>query len=534
MNKKFRKSFLGFFFVCTLCGLLGCAGETSSSGGGNESSSSIVTITFVDESGNVLGTQKVDNTYYTATVYFEYSKEGYKCTFFDSEGTEVKSGSFTTTKNCKITVKTTPITYTVKFAKSTHSYGTISGTLPNDMTCTYDVEYTMPNNDLTYVYYSTTYKSVGWTATNSYSAVNARGEYSSGTSFKNLSKTDGTTVTLYACFTNDDGYALKFYTSGTSGSYTTVYADKGLIPTNSIPNAQSKTGYSFDGWYLSTDSSQTVIDFSTYEVTGNATFYAKFTAITYTITFVTEHGTAPEPVTYTYATSGSLSLTSSPYKLDNQTGYDFSGWCIGDNTYTSSYFYYSEAKDVTLTAKWTPWTATLKFNQNSTTEHPISGGYSMSDETLTWGEETTIKRVTFYSTSGWIFNGWNQSADGSGSTTWEDGGKIKWSGSTKGESITLYAQWKQSQVPLSIKLSAPTENDDIALSYDSTTGLFTATLSGATSFEWYIDGEKVSGQASASLSSAIFTEGVHSLMVCATLNGDLYSATRAVIVTVSE
>lgn len=531
MKRQAKKSFSAFLisFCAVLLLLAGCSSDSDSGSGSEESSSH--EITFVDESGKVLGTQKVSGSY---SVYFNYSKEGYKCTFFDSKGLEVKSGQFSTQKDCKITVKTAPVTYRVKFAKSANLYGTCSGTLPDDMTCSYDLEYTMPENNLTYVYLSTTYKSAGWTATDSSTKVSSRGEYAGGTSFKNLAKKDGEVVTLYACFTNSDGYSLKFYTSGTSGSYTTVYADAGLVPSNSIPAPENKSGYSFKGWYLSTDSSQTAIDFSTYKITGDASFYAKFTADTYKITFVTAHGKAPEAVTYTYSSSGYLRLTDSAYMLSDETGYIFSGWCIGDSTSTSVIFNYSTAKDVTLSAKWTPWTATIKFDENSTSTHPISGGYQMSNQTVNWGEETALNSVTFYSTDGWAFAGWNEKADGSGSSSWQDKGKFTWKGSKNNETITLYAQWKKSQFPLSVKLSAPKENEDIKLTYDSSSGLFTAQLSGATKFEWYIDGNKISGQISSRLSASVFTEGIHSLMVTAEVDGNLYSETRAVVVSSGE
>ena len=530
-QRKNAIRFIGLAIVICGC-FFGCKGSAVPEDEKNGQSSTL-TITYVDENGTELGTQQVDNSSSAQTVYFNYEKEGYISTFFDSEGNQIYSGTFITTKNCTITVKNTPITYTVKFAKSSQQTGTISGTLPDDMLCTYDVEYTMPENNLTYVSYTTTYKSAGWTATDSSSKVYERGEYSGGANFKNLSKTNGNTVTLYACFTTADCYSLKFYTYGTNGTYNTVYADAGLVPINSIPKAADKKGYSFDGWYLSTDSNETVIDFSTYKVTGDASFYPKYSLVTYTVTFETAHGTAPTPVTYTYSTSGYINLSDSTYVIENVTGYDFAGWCIGDNTYTSSFLNYTTAKDVTLTAKWTTWTATLKFDENSTTAHPVSGGYAMTNQTLTWGEETTLPPVSFYCTSGFVFDGWNQKADGSGSTTWPDKGTIKWEGNTKNQTITLYAQWKKLPISVSIKLADPVETDDIYLSYDSSTGLFTAALAGATSFEWYIDGEKIAGQVSSNFSSAYLTEGVHTITVMAEVNGNLYSMTRAVVVSLN-
>ena len=152
---------LGF---CTVFALTGCKTAHGPSDD-NEGRVSYPTITFVDEHGNTLGTQKVNST---GAVYFGYEKEGYKGTFFNSDGVQVYSGKFTTKTDCKITVKLTPITYTVKFARASDSsgaYGTFSGPLPDDMVCTYDVEYTLPVNALTYEYLHTKYKPRGWNKT---------------------------------------------------------------------------------------------------------------------------------------------------------------------------------------------------------------------------------------------------------------------------------------------------------------------------------------------------------------------------------
>jgi len=269
---------LGF---CIVFALTGCNTAHGPSDKGKTSSS---TITFVDEHGNTLGTQKVNST---GAVYFGYEKEGYKGAFFNSDGVQVYSGKFTTKTDCKITVKLTPITYTVKFARASYSsgaYGTFSGTLPDNMVCTYDVEYTLPENALIYTLVGTTYKSRGWTKTEK--NFNQKGEYKSGAKIKNLSNTDGDVITLYACFNNHDSFELKFYKSDNMyySDTVSVYADKGEILSASQIPALQKEGYVFNGYYLDGDTSKSIIDFTKYTVTENATFRPKFSPASYTAT----------------------------------------------------------------------------------------------------------------------------------------------------------------------------------------------------------------------------------------------------------
>ena len=339
---------LGF---CIVFAITGCNTAHGPSDKGKTSSS---TITFVDEQGNTLGTQTVSST---GSVDFDYKKEGYKGAFFNSDGVQVYSGQFTTKKDCKITVKLTPITYTVKFAKSPNASGTFSGSLPDDMVCTYDVEYTLPVNALTYEYLHTKYKPRGWTKTEK--NFNQKGEYKSGTKIKNLSKTDGDVITLYACFNNDDSFELKFYKDDNRYSIATVsvYADKGEILSASQIPVPTKKGYVFDGYYLDGDASQSIIDFTKYTVTGNATFRPKFTPASYTATFVTEHGIAPAPLAWTYLGSSygaDIRIDSGVYVLTT-TGYSFDGWYKDGEVFeTRRINRHNDTTDMTLTAKWIP------------------------------------------------------------------------------------------------------------------------------------------------------------------------------------
>ena len=524
MRKHFEKWLMLILSGVFLFFVMGCAAE--SSGG---SSSKSITVTFVDEAGKVLDSKKIEYSDYLAEVYLNFNKTGYVSTYFDSDGIEIKSSSFPSDTDCTITVKFTPIKYTVKFEKSGSQYGTISGLFPDSIQCEYDKEFTLPENKLIYTYSSQIFKSYGWT-TNSYS-WNGAGEYSGGEKLKNLSNKDGAEITFYPCFSYNNLFILKFYKSEpdwSSSPLSSVYAGENeIIDSSKVPVVEADTGYSFDGWYLSTDSSQTIVDFSTYEVTGDATFYAKFKANTYTATFVTEYGTAPEPLKWTYSTSYSEStdITTGKYVLTS-TGYSFDGWYKEGASYQTYYIYHDTSNDITLTAKWTPWTAKISYDSNN----PSAVG-SMYDTTVTYSTAKKLSKNEYY-LAGYEFTGWNTKSDGTG-TSYTDEADYTWTGTQKNETVTLYAQWKALQTKLTVSISAPSSDSDLQLSYDSVSCAFNAALSGASVFTWYVDGIKVENETSSSLSAYVLSEGQHSVMATSDFGGKTYGQTISVNVTVT-
>ena len=518
---------LGF---CIVFAITGCNTAHGPSDKGGTSSS---TITFVDEQGNTLGTQTVSST---GSVDFDYKKEGYKGAFFNSDGVQVYSGQFTTKKDCKITVKLTPITYTVKFARASYSsgaYGTFSGPLPDDMVCTYDVEYTLPVNALTYEYYGTKYKARGWTKTEE--NFNQKGEYKSGAKIKNVSKTDGEVITLYACFNNDDSFELKFYKSDNTYSIDTVsvYADKGEVLSDSqIPVATAKTGYVFKGYYLDGDASQSIIDFTKYTVTGNATFRPKFSPASYTATFVTEHGTAPAPLTWTYSDSfygADIRIDSGVYVL-TATGYSFDGW-YKDGAWSKTTYIdrHTDTQDMALTAKWTLWTARIYYEKNAPAGVSVNG--SMYDEQFSYGTAKNLSKNKYFA-NGYKFTGWNTKDDGTG-TAYADEASFTWSGSANNENIYLCAQWEKLQTSINISIVTPPTHSDISLTYDTAGKCFKAALAGASTFKWYIDGVAVENEMGATLSAYALSAGHHSVMVTTQFGGKTYGTVLVVNVTVN-
>ena len=177
----------------------------------------------------------------------------------------------------------------------------------------------------------------------------------------------------------------------------TVTVDEGSIV--SAPNAPTKVGYAFVGWYYDdkfTQPSQTsiVANESVAEVIDGVSkinIWGKWTANSYTVIFDANGGsvsTTSKTVTYD-STYGTLPTPT-------RTGYTFSGWYLND-VKTVSTTTVKTASGHTLIAKWTANSYTVTFNAN---------GGSVS---------TTSKTVTYYSTygtlptptrTGYTFDGW--------------------------------------------------------------------------------------------------------------------------------
>ena len=385
------------------------------------------------------------------------------------------------------------------------------------------------------------YKPRGWTKKYSGDYSGLVGEFSDSEKVKNLTTVNGETVTLYACFSNEDRYALTFYKDDSAYDYLSttalVYADKDeIIGKDKVPEAKSKTGYNFDGYYLSTDESKSIIDFDTYKVAGNATFKPSYSYATYTATFVSEYGTVPEPLTWTYSPSyyNSTDISTGIYKLST-AGYDFDGWYEENARYRTDEIYHNKSADMTLTAKWVPWTAKLYYSTNPPKGTSVSS--SINNANLTYGKEMNISEDKLYA-FGYSFLGWNTKADGTG-TSYFPGAAFTWKGSEKGECISLYAQWKQLQTKMNIGLENAYDNADIAISYDVDSQCLKAAfrIDGKfvpASCTWYIDGKKVEYETSSALSVYAFSEGIHTVMVTADYSGRTYGVTITVNATIEE
>jgi len=146
-------------------------------------------------------------------------------------------------------------------------------------------------------------------------------------------------------------YTVSYYANGGSGapaSQTKWYGETLKLSTTQ----PTRTGYTFAGW--NTNSSGTGTNYSAgANYTSNAalTLYAKWTPVTYTVTYNANGGTnAPASQTKTYGVD--LTLSSG---IPTYSGYNFQGWSTTDTggvEYNPSGTYTANSA-VTLYAVWT-------------------------------------------------------------------------------------------------------------------------------------------------------------------------------------
>ena len=326
--------------------------------------------------------------------------------------------------------ETVRVTYTIAF----NGNGSTSGST-SSMSMVYGTAKNLTANG----FKKTGYAFNGWNTKSDGSGTS----YANKASVKNLTKTNGATVTLYAKW-KANSYTISFNGNGsTSGSMSNLAMTYGTAK-NLTGNAFSKTGYAFNGWNTKSDGSGTSyankasVKNLTATSGGTVTLYAKWKANSYSIVFNGNGSTSGSMsnLSMTYGTA--KNLTANAF---SKTGYTFNGWNTKSDGSGTSYANKASVKNltatsggtVTLYAKWKANSYSIVFNGNGST----SG--SMSNLSMTYG---TAKNLTAnaFSKTGYTFNGWNTKSDGTG-TNYADKASVKNLTSTSGGTVTLYAKW---------------------------------------------------------------------------------------------
>lgn len=212
-----------------------------------------------------------------------------------------------------------------------------------------------------------------------------------------------------------DGKNVTSYTYGTSVT----------LP---VADDMTKTGYTFAGWYANSDFSDTAVTKIAAGSTSDKSYYAKWTANSYTVNLNTNGGTITEGnvETYTYDTGATLPTPT-------KTGYTFSGWY--DNEQFSGDAVTEIPADATgdkeYHAKWTPNTYTVAFKANS-------GDGTMADMSFTYGTAQNLTTNAF-TRVGYNFAGWATSADGA--VAYANGASVSNLTAENNGEVTLYAVW---------------------------------------------------------------------------------------------
>jgi uncharacterized repeat protein (TIGR02543 family) len=248
------------------------------------------------------------------------------------------------------------------------------------------------------------------------------------------------------------------YAQWAAGTYSITFDDNGST-SGTVPSAGSfttgggaynvagnsgtlaRTGYTFAGWNTLANGSGTdyAAGSSTISPSANTTLYAKWTGVTYHITFDdngSTGGAAPSSGTYVnggtaYAVPGNGTLTNSGYAFNGwNTAANGSGTAYGPGTAHTTY---SSAADQLLYAQWATGTYTISFDGNGFDggSVPANGSYT------TGGAAYSVPGNTgALVKSGSSFSGWNTVANGTG-TAYAAGASTM----SPTTNVILYAQW---------------------------------------------------------------------------------------------
>ena len=154
----------------------------------------------------------------------------------------------------------------------------------------------------------------------------------------------------------------------------------------------------------------------------DTTYKAVWTANNYTITFISNGGTAVSPIELAYGSA------VTPPANPTRTGYTFIGWLKGGNPYTINTM---PAENMTLTASWQANTYSFSLELN---EGELSG---YGTTVHTYDQQTVLPTASDITKTGHIFSGWYLAENFSGTVQTAIAGTQTWEGTR-----TYYAKWE--------------------------------------------------------------------------------------------
>lgn len=226
-----------------------------------------------------------------------------------------------------------------------------------------------------------------------------------------LSQVESHTLSLIAKWE----YITFDYTFNTHGGTSLPNMTVGYLQTIFEFGVTTKDGYTFEGWYLDEDLTQTYA-IGEGKIYDDQTFHAKWLPILYTMTFDTHGGSSVPPISRTVEMS-SIQRPDDPTK----DGYTFAGWYLDEELTESYTFDLPINRDVTLHAKWEeipttnpltdeiPYYSTLYGNTNGnlnnlglTCYNPTLNVHyiSIGSTVHVFDPETNLTTTLFYLTSG--------------------------------------------------------------------------------------------------------------------------------------
>lgn len=196
-----------------------------------------------------------------------------------------------------------------------------------------------------------------------------------------------------------------------------------------ILNAPERNGYSFGGWYLTQDFSGSPVRFITTGTTGDLTFYAKWSPILTTVTYMGNSNTSGAVPTdnNTYQSGADITVLGNPNNL-TKINFTFSGWSLlangGGAVYREGSVIKADKANIVLYAVWTPVVYTVTYHYD---------GGTVMDNPVSVRADTAFAPLTASSKRGYTFGGWYRDAEFTGQP-------LTFVGNLTSD-ISLYARW---------------------------------------------------------------------------------------------
>ena len=240
------------------------------------------------------------------------------------------------------------------------------------------------------------YTLAGWST----SSTATSPQYSSTQTVTNLTSNPNQTVTLYAVW-RVRTYTISFNSSG--GSNVASIAREHGKPLGTLPTT-TKTGYSLKGWFTEPTNGTQVSASTT--VVGNATYYAQWTPINYTVSFNANGGTGTmTSVSMKYGNTYTLQANNF-----ERSGYIFNGWNTKPDGTGSNYSNRQQVSNLTTTANATvtlyaKWVVDSGYRIN----YDLDGGTVSINNPVNYDSTTPTFKLNNPSKEGYTFKGWTGS-----------------------------------------------------------------------------------------------------------------------------
>lgn len=299
------------------------------------------------------------------------------------DATELKqtNDKITLTANTDIVAQWKAIEYTVTFNVGEHA---AEGATVAAMKADYNTEITLPAGPAA----ATGYSFTGWKVGTS-DTVKQAGD--------KITVTANVTVTAQWVSTENSWTVTFFANEGDQTAHHTATVEKGGKLT--LPSTDpTKTGYRFDGWYLSGDETKTKVTADTV-VTANSTYLALWVE-TVVATF---KANADDDAAYATVTVDKGATLTLPENDPEKTGYTFKGWYREDDTQKT----HLDAQNlptlneaVTYLADWGEITYTVTFKVEGQDDVELTVGYGKKLSEVE-GFSAIVTAKEYYRFDGW-------------------------------------------------------------------------------------------------------------------------------------